>query len=73
MMRNPCSVSHGSWCWIVCENGMIKAANPPVATTVQAVGKTLRDRYQRAIGTDVRNSQWFRDAIATFGAVRPDG
>ena len=31
--------------------------------TVVANGRP--DRYQRAIGTDVRNSQWFRDAIAT--------
>ena len=36
MMRSPCRVSHGSWCWIVRENGMINSASPPVATTVHS-------------------------------------
>ena len=33
-MRSPMRVSHGSWCWIVRENGRMRSARPPVATTV---------------------------------------
>ena len=31
MIRRPRRVSHGSWCWIVRECGMISSARPPVA------------------------------------------
>src|SRR5262249_59976388 len=34
--RSPWRVSHGSLCWIVGENGAMKSASPPVATTVQS-------------------------------------
>ena len=33
---SPRSVSHGSWCWIVRENGRISSARPPVAITVHS-------------------------------------
>ena len=35
-IRRPRSVSQGSWCWIVRENGRISSARPPVAITVHS-------------------------------------
>ncbi len=29
--RSPCKVSHGSWCWIISDKGVMRPASPPVA------------------------------------------
>ena len=44
MIRSPCRVSQGSWCWIISDRGAIRPESPPLATTVAAVSSSASNR-----------------------------